>query len=71
MSDYHSHRDAHGRTTMDYGSGSSTGWIWGLIILVALVALIAIGSTGGTGDGSEATPTAPVADAPAPQSIDQ
>ncbi len=65
MSDYNTQRDLPGRGAMDYGSGSSTGWIWGLIILVALVALVAIGSTGGTGDGSEATPAAPAVEAPA------
>ncbi len=76
MSDYHSQRPPPGRSTMEYGTGSSASWIWALIILVALVALVAIGSSGGvddgTGDGSAAAPpAAPAAEAPATQVIEE
>lgn len=77
MSDYYSYNDPkrakekHG--TVDYSQGSSTAWIWALVILVALVGLIAIGSTGGVSDGTDLAP--PATPEPAttvvPQAIDQ
>ena len=77
MSDYYSYNDPkraeQQRGTVDYSTGSSSGWIWALIILVALVALIAIGATSRPADGTDVAP--PAAPAPAteaaPQTIDQ
>lgn len=65
MADYYSHRDPRqkGDQYLDYDTGSNTGWIWAIVVLVALVGLFALGSSGG-GDGAAIDGVTPAATDP-------
>lgn len=65
MSDYYSHRtpgrNDPNKQVLDYGSGSSSGWIWGAIAVVAIIVLIALVPSGsGVDPTAEDVPAAAV-----------
>ena len=68
MSDYYSYRDPQKpgqQHSLDYDTGTGSGWIWAIVVLVALVALVAVGFSGGPveeGTATPATQAAPVAE---------
>ena len=79
MSDYYSHRTPGrsdpNRNALDYGSGSSAGWIWGAIAVIAIIVLIALVPSGSgvdpTAEDAPAAVTTPAASDALPPAADQ